>query len=79
MHNRRIYETIGLRYDDIGAMDSIVTAVRDMLVNHDDIDQQQVLMVNFVTFGPSSVDFSFIRSPRLLIGRPIIGSNRMCC
>ena len=57
MHNRRIYETIGLRYDDIGAMDSIVTAVRDMLVNHDDIDQQQVLMVNFVTFGPSSVDF----------------------
>ena len=38
-------------------MDSIVTAVRDMLVNHDDIDQQQVLMVNFVTFGPSSVDF----------------------
>ena len=57
MHNRRIYETIGLRYDDIAVMDPIVTAVRDMLDNHEDIDQQQVLMVNFVTFGPSSVDF----------------------
>ena len=44
MHNRRIYETIGLRHDDI-ATDPIVTAVRDMLVNHDDIDQQQVLII----------------------------------
>jgi MscS family membrane protein len=57
MYNRRIYETIGLRYDDIGSMEAIVAAVREMLVNHDDIDQQQVLMVNFVTLGASSVDF----------------------
>ena len=57
MHNRRIYETIGLRYDDIGSMEGIVTGVREMLQQSDEIDQQQVLMVNFVTFGPSSVDF----------------------
>ena len=57
MYNRRIYETIGLRYNDIGMMENIVGAVRTMLQNHHDIDQQQVLMVNFVTFGPSSVDF----------------------
>ena len=57
MYNRRIYETIGLRYDDIGAMEAIVAGVREMLQQSDEIDQQQVLMVNFVTFGPSSVDF----------------------
>ena len=57
MYNRRIYETIGLRYDDIGSMEGIVTGVREMLQQSDEIDQQQVLMVNFVTFGPSSVDF----------------------
>ena len=57
MYNRRIYETIGLRYDDIGAMEAIVAGVREMLQQSDEIDQRQVLMVNFVTFGPSSVDF----------------------
>jgi MscS family membrane protein len=57
MYNRRIYETIGLRYDDIGSMEVIVQAVREMLEASDEIDQKQILMVNFVTFGPSSVDF----------------------
>jgi MscS family membrane protein len=57
MYNRRIYETIGLRYDDIGSMEVIVQAVRELLEASDEIDQKQILMVNFVTFGPSSVDF----------------------
>ena len=38
-------------------MEAIVAGVREMLEQSDEIDQQQVLMVNFVTFGPSSVDF----------------------
>ncbi len=57
MLNRRIYETIGLRYDDISVMPDIVAEVESMLRNHPDIDQSVTLMVNFVTFGPSSVDF----------------------
>lgn len=57
MLNRRIYETIGLRYDDIAVMQPIVEAVREMLAEHPDIDTKQTLMVNFVTFGASSVDF----------------------
>jgi MscS family membrane protein len=57
MFNRRIYETIGLRYQDADHMAVIVTQVRDMLSNHDDIDLRRTLIVNFVSFGPSSLDF----------------------
>ncbi len=57
MTNRRIYETIGLRYDDIGRMRAITDAVREMLVNHPEIDEQQTLMVQFNAFAESSVDF----------------------
>lgn len=57
MLNRRIYETIGVRYDDAKLIEDIVSDVRDMLASDDDIDQQQTLMVNFVSFGPSSLDF----------------------
>ena len=57
MLNRRIYETIGIRYDDIGQMGAITADVRSMLENHPEIDTDQTLMVNFNAFGPSSVDF----------------------
>ena len=57
MLNRRIYETIGIRYDDAGAMEQVVAEVKEMLVAHDDIDKGKTLMVNFVAFGASSLDF----------------------
>ncbi len=57
MQNRRIYETIGLRYDDIGVMQAVVRDVEAMLKSHEAIDTSQTLMVNFVSFGASSVDF----------------------
>ncbi len=57
MQNRRIYETIGIRYDDIGRMHAVVSDVEDMLKNHEAIDTSQTLMVNFVEFNASSVDF----------------------
>ena len=57
MTHRRIYETIGLRYDDIGQMEAITAAVRQMLGEHPEIDQDQTLMVNFNAFNASSVDF----------------------
>ncbi|EPT9253267.1 mechanosensitive ion channel family protein [Vibrio alginolyticus] len=57
MLNRRIYEKIGLRYDDAEKMPQIVTAVKEMLKNHKDIDARQTLIVNFDTFGPSSLHF----------------------
>ena len=57
MHHRRIYETIGIRYDDATAMGAIVTEVDAMLRAHEDIDADNFLMVNFNAFAPSSLDF----------------------
>lgn len=57
MRNRRIYETIGIRYQDAAAMQSIVSSVEEMLRQHEGIDQERTLMVNFVAFGASSLDF----------------------
>lgn len=57
MLNRRIYETIGLRYEDINRMGAIVNDVEAMLQNHPEIDTTQTLMVNFNSFAASSVDF----------------------
>lgn len=57
MTNRRIYETIGVRYNDMRKIPTIVNAVRDMLENHKDIDNNQTLIVNFDKCAPSSLDF----------------------
>ncbi len=57
MWNRRIHETIGLRYQDVAQMRSIVEQVKAMLEAHPGIDTGQTLMVNFNQFGPSSLDF----------------------
>ena len=57
MSHRRIYETIGIRYDDIHVMDTIISEVRQMLVQHDEINNKQTMIVNFNQFNDSSVDF----------------------
>jgi len=57
MRNRRIYETVGIRYADVNKMAIITTDVKAMLQAHDAIDLNRTLMVNFVTCGPSSLDF----------------------
>jgi len=57
MLNRRIYETIGIRYDDMDKMASIVDAVKYMLRNEPEIDQDQTMIVNFNAFNASSIDF----------------------
>ena len=57
MTNRRIYETIGIRYDDIAVMANVVEDVKTMLIAHDEIDSGQTLIVNFNAFSASSVDF----------------------
>lgn len=57
MTNRRIHETIGIRYADFNAMDNITRDVKAMLVAHPEIDSTLTLMVNFNTFGASSLDF----------------------
>jgi MscS family membrane protein len=57
MSNRRIYETIGLRYSDLTSMDKVVTEVQAMLKSHEEIDPEKTMIVNFNEFSDSSVDF----------------------
>ncbi|GMQ75378.1 MAG: mechanosensitive ion channel family protein [Gammaproteobacteria bacterium] len=57
MEHRRIYETIGIRYDDAAAMRAIVDDVTEMLNSHPEIQTDRTLMVNFTTFSASSMDF----------------------
>ena len=57
MSNRRIKETIGIRYEDLHKMDRIVQKVKLMLIEHEGIDTEQTLIVNFNQFNSSSLDF----------------------
>ncbi len=57
MTNRRIKETIGIRYEDAAKMPDIIQSTRDMLENHEEIDASKTLIVNFNAFAPSSLDF----------------------
>lgn len=57
MRNRRIYETIGVRYADLHALKAIIDEARAMLREHRDIDVSRTLMVNFVSFGESALNF----------------------
>jgi MscS family membrane protein len=57
MSNRRIYETIGVRYEDAPKMERIIGKVKEMLLYHQEIDTGKTLIVNLVSFAPSSLDF----------------------
>ena len=57
MTNRRIYETIGIRYEDANKMAIIVEHVKGMLLKHPEIDTRQTMIVNFNSFAASSIDF----------------------
>ncbi len=57
MNNRRIYETIGMRYQDAGKMETVIQRVKEMLANHPEIDTGRTLIVNFNAFAPSSLNF----------------------
>ena len=56
MTNRRIYETIGVRYDDVLVVETVVSDIREMLESHEEIDTSLTLIVNLNHFGPSSLD-----------------------
>lgn len=56
MTNRRISETVGVRYDDFASVGAIVEDIKSMLRNHPEIDTDQTLIVNLNQYGPSSLD-----------------------
>jgi len=56
MSHRRISETIGIRYADVREMATIVSEIRTMLENHEEIESDETLIVNFLGFNASSLD-----------------------
>jgi MscS family membrane protein len=57
MTNRQIHEVIGIRYDDIAQMESIIKKVEELLTNSENIDNDLPCRVNFDLFNASSLDF----------------------
>ena len=57
MSNRRIYEKLGIRYQDGHLMEPICRDVQQMLQEHPEIDSDLTLMVNFDTYGASHLEF----------------------
>lgn len=57
MTNRRIRTIIGIRYEDAGKMDIITHDAKQMLLHHPEIDTKQLIIVNLVEFGASSLNF----------------------
>ena len=60
MTHRRIREVIGLRYKDLPKMVAIVNDVKEMILNHNEIDHTQTTIVNFDCYNDSSIDFFII-------------------
>ena len=56
MTHRRIFEHIGLRYDDQTVVRAVVDGIRDMILQHEDLDTSQTTMVHFDVYGPHSLD-----------------------
>ena len=56
MTHRRIFEHIGIRYEDQHVIRPIVDGIRAMIMAHEEIDSDQTTMVHFDLYGPHSLD-----------------------
>ncbi len=56
MTHRRIFDHIGIRYDDQAVIEGVVSDIRGMLMAHEDIATDQTLMVHFNVYNASSLD-----------------------
>lgn len=66
MTYRRIMQTIGLRYEDIGKAEVIISQIKELLNNNIHIDQKQPLRVNFDSFNDSSIDISIYAFTKII-------------
>lgn len=56
MTHRRIFEHIGVRYDDFSVIRAVIDDIRSMVLAHPDLDDSQTTMVHFNVYGASSLD-----------------------
>lgn len=58
--NRRLSETIGVRYDDFDAVEPIIVDLEALFSGDEAIDQSQPVRVNFGGYGDSTIDISIL-------------------
>ncbi len=56
MTNRRIKFNLMLRYRDLDQVQAVSDDIKKMLTEHPEIDTSQTMLVNFTTYGDSSID-----------------------
>ena len=56
MISRQIKETIGIRYGDIDKLQEVIAEIKNMLMQHPDLNRSMPLYVHFVDFGAYSLD-----------------------
>jgi MscS family membrane protein len=56
MSHRRLYMTIGLRYEDLGVIDQVVTDIHKHLKTHPDIDHREAIIVAFNNYNAYTLD-----------------------
>jgi len=56
MTHRRIFEHVGVRYDDFAEVRGLVDDIRGMLKEHSDIATDETMIVNFDRYNASSLD-----------------------
>ncbi len=56
MTNRRIYETIGVRYSDFKNVKKIIKDIESYISNHQEVDKEKTIIVKFNKFADSSLD-----------------------
>jgi MscS family membrane protein len=56
MTHRRIFDHVGIRYDDFSKVRAVVDDIREMVSTHEDVATDQIIMVHFDVFGASSLD-----------------------
>ena len=58
--NRRIWIEFGVNYGDRRKIESIVSDLQQVLVNHSDVDQSKNMAVNFTGYGDSSLNLRLV-------------------
>ena len=58
--NRRLSETIGVRYDDFEVVNVIIDDIHKALQSHEAIDDDQAIRVSFGGYGDSSIDITIL-------------------
>ncbi|OHV13065.1 mechanosensitive ion channel family protein [Kushneria phosphatilytica] len=56
MHSRRLWERVGIRYQDADAIEGITGDIRRMLSENEDIDPDELITINFIHYGDYSLE-----------------------